>query len=184
MRVPGESVNFAMFVVSRFILGFGLSFATTAAPSLVSELSHPKDRLTVTAICNTWYALTQFATPEIFLTDKPGNSWFVGSIAAAWITYGTRRIPSTWSWRIPSLLQMAPSLLQLSTIWLLPESPRWLVSKDRDDDALNALKRYHGDGEATELVRLEYEEIRNAIDNEKSKNFFLSSWQQDGDANC
>jgi MFS family permease len=49
-----ESINFPMFVISRFILGFGLSFATTASPSLVSELSHPKDRVTVTAICNTW----------------------------------------------------------------------------------------------------------------------------------
>ncbi|KAL9945764.1 hypothetical protein ACHAO5_004553 [Verticillium nonalfalfae] len=49
-----ESHNFGMFVGSRFVLGFGLSFATTSAPSLVSELSHPKDRVTVTAICNTW----------------------------------------------------------------------------------------------------------------------------------
>jgi MFS family permease len=49
-----ESKAFAMFVVSRFILGFGLSFATTASPSMVSELAHPKDRVTVTAICNTW----------------------------------------------------------------------------------------------------------------------------------
>ncbi|KAK6705192.1 hypothetical protein SNK03_009037 [Fusarium graminearum] len=49
-----ESVNFAMFVISRFILGFGLSFATTASPSMVSELSHPRDRVTITAICNTW----------------------------------------------------------------------------------------------------------------------------------
>lgn len=49
-----ESKAFAMFVVSRFVLGFGLSFATTASPSMVSELSHPKDRVTVSAICNTW----------------------------------------------------------------------------------------------------------------------------------
>lgn len=49
-----ESKAFAMFVVSRFILGFGLSFATTASPSMVSELSHPKDRVTISAICNTW----------------------------------------------------------------------------------------------------------------------------------
>jgi MFS family permease len=49
-----ESQNFTMFVISRFILGFGLSFATTASPSMVSELSHPKDRVTITAICNTW----------------------------------------------------------------------------------------------------------------------------------
>lgn len=83
--------------------------------------------------------------------------------------FGTRTIPSTWSWRIPSLLQMAPSVVQLSAVWFLPESPRWLISKDRDHDALEALKRYHGEGEETELVRLEYEEIRTAIDNEKSK---------------
>jgi hypothetical protein len=43
------------------------------------------------------------------------------------------------------------------------------MSKDRDDEALAALKRYHGDGNETELVRLEYEEIRAAIDNEKRK---------------
>ncbi|GKT51599.1 lactose permease [Colletotrichum spaethianum] len=121
-----ESTAFAMFVVSRFILGFGLSFATTSAPSL-----------------------------------------YIGSICAAWITFGTRTIPSTWSWRIPSLLQMAPSVVQLAAVWFLPESPRWLISKDRDEEALKALKRYHGEGEETELVRLEYEEIRNAIDNEK-----------------
>ncbi|KAK1725528.1 lactose permease [Colletotrichum acutatum] len=142
-----ESTAFAMFVVSRFILGFGLSFATTSAPSLVSELSHPKDRVTITAICNT--------------------CWYVGSIAAAWITYGTRNIPSTWSWRIPSLLQMAPSVVQLAAIWFVPESPRWLISHDRGDEAMEALKQYHGEGEETELVRLEFEEIRAAIDNEK-----------------
>lgn len=99
------------------------------------------------------------------------RSWYVGSIAAAWITYGTRTIPSTWSWRIPSLLQMAPSVVQLAAIWFLPESPRWLISNDRGDEALEALKQYHGEGEETELVRLEFEEIRAAIDNEKSKSF-------------
>ncbi|KAF6809051.1 lactose permease [Colletotrichum plurivorum] len=144
-----ESTAFAMFVVSRFLLGFGLSFATTSAPSLVSELSHPKDRVTITAICNT--------------------CWYIGSICAAWITFGTRTIPSTWSWRIPSLLQMAPSVVQLAAVWFVPESPRWLISKDRDEEALKALKQYHGEGEETELVRLEYEEIRSAIDNEKSE---------------
>lgn len=98
------------------------------------------------------------------------HSWFVGSIAAAWITFGTREIDSTWSWRLPSLLQLLPSLIQLSTIWFLPESPRWLISNDRHEEAMAALKRYHGDGEETELVKLEFEEIRAAIDHEKGKN--------------
>ncbi|KAH6952442.1 general substrate transporter [Ilyonectria sp. MPI-CAGE-AT-0026] len=141
------SVNLAMFIVSRFILGFGLSFATTAAPSLVTELSHPKDRVTITAICNT--------------------CWGLGSIAAAWITFGTRNINSDWSWRLPSLFQMIPSIAQLCAVWFLPESHRWLISKDRHNEALEALKRYHGDGEETELVKLEYEEIGTAIHMEK-----------------
>ena len=64
---------------------------------------------------------------------------------------------------------MIPSIIQISTVWFLPESPRWLISHDRDEEALAALRRYHGEGGDTELVRLEYEEIRAAIDNEKSK---------------
>ncbi|CAJ0543771.1 Ff.00g039180.m01.CDS01 [Fusarium sp. VM40] len=146
--IQAMSINLSMFIASRFLLGFGLSFATTAAPSLVTELSHPKDRVTITAICNT--------------------CWSVGSIAAAWITFGTRNIDSNWSWRLPSFFQMAPSVVQLAAIWFLPESPRWLISKDRDSEALDALKRYHGNGEETELVKLEYREIRAAIDLEKS----------------
>ncbi|KAL4881057.1 general substrate transporter [Aspergillus karnatakaensis] len=132
-----------MFLASRFTLGFGLPFATTSAPSLVSELSHPKDRATMTAICNV--------------------CWTLGSIIAAWVTFGTREIESTWSWRLPSLFQMIPSIIQLSTIWFLPESPRWLISKDRGEEALDALRKYHGEGEETELVKLEYQEIRTAI---------------------
>jgi hypothetical protein len=64
---------------------------------------------------------------------------------------------------------MIPSIVQLSAIWFLPESPRWLIARERDDEALAALKKYHGNGEETELVRLEYEEIRTAIRLEQSK---------------
>lgn len=64
---------------------------------------------------------------------------------------------------------MIPSIVQLSAIWFLPESPRWLISRERDEEALAALKKYHGNGEETELVRLEYEEIRTAIHMEQSE---------------
>jgi hypothetical protein len=64
---------------------------------------------------------------------------------------------------------MIPSVAQLAAIWFLPESPRWLVSNDRDAEALAALTKYHGEGEETELVKLEYEEIRTAIHMEKGE---------------
>lgn len=56
------------------------------------------------------------------LTDRV--SQYVGSIYAAWCTYGTFKIGSTWSWRIPSLLQGSLPIFQLLGLWFLPESPR------------------------------------------------------------
>ena len=56
---------------------------------------------------------------------------FLGSIIAAWTTFGTFHIPNSWSWRIPSALQGLPSVLQVFMIWFVPESPRWLMSKGR-----------------------------------------------------
>lgn len=115
------------------------------------------------------------------LADTSDCSWSLGSIAAAWITFGTREINSDWSWRLPSLFQMIPSIVQLSAIWFLPESPRWLIARERDDEALAALKKYHGNGEETELVRLEYEEIRTAIHLEQSK---CKAWVSEPPKQC
>lgn len=39
--------------------------------------------------------------------------WFVGSLIAAGVSYGTQSLKDDWAWRIPSLLQAGPSLLQI-----------------------------------------------------------------------
>jgi hypothetical protein len=70
-------------------------------------------------------------------------SWF-GS--AAWTTFGTFKIGNTWAWRVPSALQGLPSVLQVFLIWFVPESPRYLVSKGKEEKALKTLAYYHADG--------------------------------------
>ncbi|KAK8081037.1 hypothetical protein PG997_008855 [Apiospora hydei] len=90
--------------------------------------------------------------------------WGVGALVAAWATYGTFRIESTWAWRIPSLLQAFSSVLQLALCFLIEESPRWLISKERDAEAERLLIKYHADGDAAHpLVPLEMAEIRTAL---------------------
>lgn len=101
----------------------------------------------------------------------------MGAIVAAWSTYGTFQLDSSWSWKIPSLLQGLVSLFQAIFIFCVPESPRWLIANGRTEDATRILCKYHsGSEEPTELVRLQVAEITCAIDFERS--FESSSYIQ------
>ena len=74
---------------------------------------------------------------------------------------------SNWGWRIPSFLQVVPSLLQISFIRFLPESPRWLVSKGRGDEAYAILVKYHAEGdENSDFVKAEYTQIEETLEAE------------------
>jgi sugar porter (SP) family MFS transporter len=154
--VQTASNGFGMFIGARWLIGFGTTFAQNASPLLISELAYPSHRPAITSIFN--------------------SLWFSGSIVAAWSTFGTFRIHNTWSWRIPSLLQGLPSALQVLLIFLVPESPRWLVSKGRDEEAIKILAKYHADGDVnSELVQFEYNEIKEALrleeENKKSVSY-------------
>ncbi|KAJ7719436.1 hexose transporter [Mycena maculata] len=143
--VQTASQSVGMFIGARFLIGFGLTFAANAAPMLVTELSYPQYRATLTSTYN--------------------SLWYSGSIIAAWTTFGTFKINSTWSWRVPSAIQALPSVLQVLLIWFVPESPRYLVSKGKETQALRTLAYYHADGNENDpLVRYEFEEIKSAIE--------------------
>lgn len=66
---------------------------------------------------------------------------------------------------------------------MLPESPRWLVSKDRDDEAFAVLTKYHAEGDAhSVLVQAEMAQIRSTIklEMEHSKQSWLDMFRTAG----
>ncbi|VUC34851.1 unnamed protein product [Clonostachys rosea] len=147
--LQASSHHLAQFVISRFLIGFGLSFTVVGAPLLLAELALPKHRGAI---------ISYYPT-----------SWYLGAIIAAWVTYGTHKIDNAWSWRIPSLLQAAPAILQLLLIWFVPESPRWLISKGRGKQARGILVKHHANGdERNAFVELEYREIKESIESDAS----------------
>lgn len=57
-----------------------------------------------------------------------------------------------------------PVLLVLVSLPFIPESPRWLIAKGREDDAHKMLAKYHANGDLQdELVLFELNEMKNII---------------------
>lgn len=143
------ALNFNMFVAAKLLLGFGSTGVQIAAPVLITELAHPRQRARITAMYNT--------------------TIYVGLIAGAWIAFGTQDIPGDRSWQIPTILQIVLPAYQVLTIFLCPESPRWLVARGQEEKARKILIKYHGGGEETPLVRAEMEEIMAGIEADASR---------------
>lgn len=83
----------------------------------------------------------------------------IGAIVSYWVTYGTRPITGSASFRLPFGLQMVPATLLGLFIHLFPYSPRWLVMVDRHDDALKALSRLRRRSVHDPTVHLEWQSI-------------------------
>ncbi|KAJ6104077.1 hexose transporter protein [Penicillium sp. IBT 18751x] len=150
--------HIALFVVGRIILGFGLGIAQECSPLLVTELVHPQHRAVYSSIYN--------------------SLWYVGSLIGACVALGTNHIHnSEWSWRVPCLLQGIPSICQLVFIWSVPESPRWLISKGRHEQAKKILAYVHAQGDEDDaLVNVEFDEIQQTIALEKE--FEGNNWSE------
>ena len=143
--MQGLAQNLAMFIFARIFLGHGIVYAIIAGAALLGELGHPKERAFLGSMFNAFFG--------------------VGAVLGAGIVVRTREIPSDWSWRFPSILQAAPSIIQIAFAFTVPESPRWLVSKDRSEEALNILIKYHAEGDASkELPHVELAEIQKALE--------------------
>lgn len=108
--IQAAAQNIAMFVVGRFFIGFGTGISGTCAPAFLAETLPLKYR--------------EWGLAIIY------DFWYVGSLIAAGVTYGSAKMPnSTWSWRLPSLLQGVPSLICVAVLPFVVESPVWLVGK-------------------------------------------------------
>ncbi|KAJ5964351.1 MFS sugar transporter [Penicillium vulpinum] len=142
--IQGFSNGVAMYIVARILLGFGIPFCIVAGSSLLGELGYPKERPILTSLFN--------------------SSYFIGQVIAAAVGLGTVTISSNWAWRIPSLLQIAPATVQLMTVMFLPESPRYLISKDRYEEAFEILTKYHAEGDRSSvIVKAELAQIEQTI---------------------
>ncbi|KAI1504748.1 general substrate transporter [Biscogniauxia marginata] len=108
------------------VLGaFGFGLGHSLGPVYVAELAPVKLRGVCLALVNTMIVIGQWLSSL--------------AVYSASISYN-----NDLQWRIPVITQLIPPTILLAGSLILPESPSWLILKDRRDEAAKAFRRFNG----------------------------------------
>ncbi|KAI0001912.1 general substrate transporter [Russula vinacea] len=140
------TTGFSTMVVGRVISGLGVGLLSTIVPIYQSEISPPNHRGAL--------ACMEF-TGNIF------------GYASSWLDYFCSFIDSDLSWRIPLFVQCVIGAILAAGSLVLPESPRWLIDVDRDNEGMRVIVDLHG-GDPEDLVaKAEFHEIKQRVISER-----------------
>jgi MFS family permease len=147
-----------MIVVCRLLHGIGLGQIASLSPLFISEVSPAHRRGLLIGVFSLSLGL--------------------GYTFVAWISFGTFHATNeTLQWRLPLALAVVSPLLQAIGVWFVPESPRWLVDRNRKEEAWTVVRRLHHDrDDPSEMAaRAEYTQICEQVEHDKQYN--VSYWQ-------
>lgn len=134
------------FIAARVLGGVAVGVASILSPMYIAELAPAKYR-------GTLVSLNQLAIVIGILVAFFSN----------WLLVGTGE--NNWRWML--LVMAAPAVLLFMSLFFVPESPRWLVARQRNDEALNVLMKTSG----SEFARAELDEIEQTLKNQEEATF-------------
>lgn len=140
------AVNSAMFTIGRII-----TFAMTGMAIVVVPIYQAE---TCPTVLRGMFA----STIQLLI--------ILGQVIASIVTYGSKNINSDAGWRIPTGLQLLMPTFIFALLPFVPESPRWLLSRDRRDDACQNLRKLRKHA-SEEDIQFEIEALSYAHANEE-----------------
>lgn len=131
-------------IVGRWITGFGNGMNTSTVPTWQSETSKPHRRGQMVMI--------------------EGSLIVFGVMLSYWLDLGFSFLePSSIAWRFPIGFQIVLALVVLIAIPGLPESPRWLVLKGRNDEALEVLAALSDLPPQDKKIQQEFQAVKDVV---------------------
>ncbi|KAH8423211.1 sugar porter family MFS transporter [Aspergillus melleus] len=149
-----SSYNTIQFSIGRVILGIGIGQLSATVPVWQAECSSAKHRgqhVVVDGIC-----------------------MVLGFVLTNWIDYGLSKTTGQTQWRVPLALGFIFPLILLASVFLLPESPRWLILVSRKHDAVRSLAAYRGLPDDDEAVQTEIASIASSLETTRQAQKSLS----------
>ncbi|KAI7219541.1 general substrate transporter [Hortaea werneckii] len=114
----------AQFIIGRTVTGVGNGINTSTIPTYQAECSKSANRGLLICI--------------------EGGTIAIGTMIAYWIDYGASYGPPGLTWRFPIAFQIVFGIFIIVGMLFLPESPRWLLTKDRHEEATTVLAALRG----------------------------------------
>lgn len=139
---PGPGAT-AQLIVGRCITGIGNGINTSTVPTYQAECSKPHNRGKVICI--------------------EGGCVAIGTMIAYWIDFGALYGPQDFAWRFPIAFQCFFAILVIILTLRLPESPRWLLTKNRHDDAATVIAALESSPRGSEVVQVQLGMITDGI---------------------
>ena len=143
--IQGFAHDHTLFVIARLMGGMAVGAASVLSPAYISEVAPAsvRGRLTTLQQIMIIIGLTIAFVVNYFLAQSAGES-----TASYWA--------GIEAWRWMYLMQAVPAVIFLVALFFIPESPRYLVSKGRDEKALQVLTSLYG----SDVARGKLDEIR------------------------
>lgn len=143
--------NVYILIISRIFVGFAVGIVNFVVPLYLSEIS-PKN------LRGTLVSLYQWA-----ITSGILFSYFINAAFAQ----------AVYNWRWMLFAGVLPGLILFVGMCLMSDTPRWLVSKNREDEAKYVFKKIEPDIDAEK----EIQNIKTTLNSEsKEKKFVFKKW--------
>ncbi len=142
--------NVYVLIISRIFVGFAVGIVNFVVPLYLSEIS-PKN------IRGTLVSLYQWA-----ITSGILFSYFINAAFAQ----------AVYNWRWMLFAGVLPGLVLFVGMCLMSDTPRWLVSKNRDDEAKLVFKKIEPDIDADK----EIQDIKITLNDGLDKKFHFKKW--------
>ena len=135
------------FIICKFTAGLGVGIAILVAPMIIAEVAPPKQR--------GWLVSFNQLNIVIGLSTAMLSNYFI---------LQTITDPNlNWRWMLG--VGFFPAALYFFLLFLIPESPRWLIMKGRDEEGLNVLVKAGGEKHARE----EFDKIKANLSNQNTE---------------